>query len=53
MLTLVEVAITYAWFTRLRGTPLILNGPLQNKKNDMKALKIQRIKILINLREIK
>ena len=27
---LVEVAITYAWFTRRRGTPLILKGPVTN-----------------------
>ena len=27
MSTLVEVAMTYDWLTRLKGTPLILNGP--------------------------
>ena len=30
--TLVEVAITYAWFTRRRGTPLSLYGPVTSSR---------------------
>ena len=30
--TLVLVAITYAWFTRRTGTPLILKGPVTSSR---------------------
>ena len=29
---MVEVAITYAWFTRFIGTPLIENGPVTRRR---------------------
>ncbi|WVZ23842.1 hypothetical protein V8G54_002386 [Vigna mungo] len=35
--TLVDVAITYDWFTRLNGTPLILKGPKQQVANIRKT----------------
>ena len=34
--TLVEVAITYFWFTRRSGTPLILYGPILEKLYNIK-----------------
>jgi hypothetical protein len=39
MSTLVEVAITYAWLTRFKGTPFTLNGPAKYQ-NDQKSHKM-------------
>ncbi len=39
MSTLVEVAITYAWLTRFKGTPFTLNGPAKYQ-NDQKPHKV-------------
>jgi hypothetical protein len=35
--TLVEVAMTYRWLTRLNGTPLTLYGPIVDEKKKGKT----------------
>ena len=38
-LTYVLVVMVYTWFTRLRGTPLTLKGPLTRRRPDASCLR--------------